>query len=61
MLKFIKSYLTFNVAFFLGVMFGTVISSVTIYAMFSNSMNPERIEELLQIQNCLIEEVKLDK
>jgi len=57
-LKFIKTYLTFNVAFFLGVVFGSVISSVTIYTIFSDSMDPVRMEELMQVQNCLIEKAK---
>jgi hypothetical protein len=57
-LKFIKTYLTFNVAFFLGVVFGSVISSVTIYTIFSDSMDPVRMEELMQVQNCLMEKAK---
>jgi hypothetical protein len=61
MIKFIKTYLTFNLAFLMGLVFGSVISSLTIYAIFSDVMDPDRMEELMQVQNCFIEKVKDDE
>lgn len=45
----------------MGLVFGSVISSLTIYAIFSDVMDPDRMEELMQVQNCFIEKVKDDE
>ena len=45
----------------MGLVFGSVISSLTIYAIFSDAMDPDRMEELMQVQNCFIEKVKDDE
>ena len=57
MFRMLKIYIVHNIMFFLGVVFGAVISCLVTVSIFKNSTDLSKLPDFYNLQECLVDEV----